>query len=268
MPWGFEAVEPFSLREACVAFASPARLEVGPPPRSVHCPPRGFPAGTRGWLGLYFASSSARRLRPPAISALSSFTSSLSAASARRSCSISAASAASSAARALSSAACFCARSRASAGITSAGSTPGFIQRAMSGRIHIRQSWRIQRSSMRGVNFCDMGKNLSSFRRTPGPITPGVGGYGWWCSGGDEFRTAVVMGPGVRRDDGGGLFHPCGLELLAGTVFPECRLSQPLLQLLSPRMPGGSNHRRLRDSQAARVGDELYRALRPIQLVP
>src|SRR5437868_7766708 len=44
-----------------------------PPLRSVHCPPRGLPAGTRGWLGLYFASSSATRRRHRAMSALSSF---------------------------------------------------------------------------------------------------------------------------------------------------------------------------------------------------
>gem|GEM_PF-5051484 len=86
------------------------------------------------------------------------------AATKRRSCSTHASNAASSAARALSSVACFCARSRASAGMTSAGSVPGLSQRAKSGRIHSRQSWRIQRSSMRGGIFCGIG--ISRVSRT------------------------------------------------------------------------------------------------------
>src|SRR4051812_22516965 len=56
-----------------------------------------------------------------------------------------------------------------------------------------------------------------------GTHSRGACGYGRWCSGCDKLRRAVFMGPGLRRDDGGGLFHRCGLELSAdGTVFPEC----------------------------------------------
>jgi hypothetical protein len=78
--------------------------------------------------------------RRRAISALTSFIASVSAASTRRS---RATKASNSAARAASSRARF----SASAGMTSAGSTPGFIQRAMSWRIHRCASWRIQRAS-------------------------------------------------------------------------------------------------------------------------
>jgi hypothetical protein len=80
-----------------------------------------LPAGTRGWLGLYFASSSRRF----ASAALSSSTSARSAASRRRLAAILAAKAFSAASRC-----------RFSAGNTSAGSVPGFSQRAASWRIH------------------------------------------------------------------------------------------------------------------------------------
>jgi hypothetical protein len=49
-----------------------ARNRALPPLRSVHCPPRGLSAGTRGWLGLYFSSSARRRFISALISATSS----------------------------------------------------------------------------------------------------------------------------------------------------------------------------------------------------